>query len=313
MIRHSPAEVFIKYLVVHPDRYSNDAVVELLRLKQLDFLGPAYIERVRRGLQPPFPFRPQDRVHRPSMRFITKHQLFYAFHPDKPMERALHMLDDPRAKEVMETMLITEDPPGLIAHRMNSLGMVCDTRAVERYRFFFFNTNLVDSTELRALVYLRSHFVPENSDEYEDQMRSAMKKVAYRDPRRIVADHPMKNIASLLNQMRMGFLPTQFDFTRLLQAAKHMAIMQAASAVGVAGRGDAAASRDYSLTAKIMQEMLQEVGSADSDLQRELQMFALKTEQENLPYVGELTDGSYTVEVQPIMRGDEETEDVGHK
>lgn len=304
MIRHSPAEMYIKYLLAHPDRYSNDTVIELLQLKQLDFIGPSYLERLRRSLRTPFPFRPQDRLHRPSMKFIMQHQSYYLFHPDKPMERALYLLDNPKAKEVLETTIITNDPIGLISHRMNAMGMECDTRTVERYRFFFFNTDLVDVTELRALIYLRSHFVPENSDEYEDQVRGALKKTAFRDPRRALADHPMPFVASVMNQMRLGFLPTQFDIAKLLRTARDLAIAQVASSGCVAGRGDAAAGRDYSMTAKMMQELMMDIGSPDLDLRKELQMLALRTEQVQLPYVKELTDGSYTVDVQPIEQED---------
>lgn len=300
MIRHSPAEKYIEYLLVHPDQYSNDAIIKLLRLKQLDFLSPSYLDRLREGLRAPHPFRPQDRFHRPSMRFVTKHQLFYLFQPDKPMERALYILDNPRAKEVVETMLITDDPPGLISYRMKSLGMKCDTRAVERYRFFFFNTYLVDGTEMRALLYLRTHFVPEDSDEYEDQMRAALKKAAWRDPRRMVADHPVRPVASLLNQMRMGFMPSQLELGKLLVATRAVTATQIYSSTTVGGPRSAAESRDYAMTAKMLTELLQEIGSPDSELQRDLQLFALKTEQADIPYVGELPDGSYTVDVQPI-------------
>lgn len=311
MIRRSPCEVYIKYLLVHPDQYGTDDIIDLLRLKQLDFLSPSYMERLRRGLKKPKNFRPHDLLHKSSGRFLARHRLHYLFHPDKAAQQAADILDDPRAKEDMEAMLITFDPPALIAHRMNALGRACDALTVERYGFFYFNTDIVDSTELRAILRLRVDFVHPDSDEYEDQMRSAMKKSAFRDPRRMMADQPTRQIASLLNRMRMGFMPNQLELSRLLQATRAVTSMQALSAAQVGGHNGASEARDYVLASKMLCEMLNDIGSPDADLQAELQALALKTDKEEPTYIGELTDGSHTVDVMPLsVSDDEEVEHV---
>lgn len=300
MIRCSPAEVFIKYLIVHPDGYGDEAIIDLLRLKQLDFLSPSYIRRLRLGLHPPVPFRPDDRFHRPSNRFITAHRIYYLFRPDDAMEQANIILGHPRAKEVMETMLITADMPGLIAHRIQSLGLECSVRTVERYGHFYFNAELVDSTELSALMRLRTDFVDPNSDEYEDQMRAAMKKSGYRDPRRLAADHPMRPLAGVMNRMRMGFMPTSLELARLASSVRVMCMTQVASAAMLGGSRSATEARDFATAASQITELLNNIGSPDSELQKELQMLALKTDDGAVPYIGELTSGSHTVDVQPL-------------
>ena len=122
MIRHSPCEVYIKYLLSHVGGYGDEDVIQILRLKQLDFIGPSYLQRLRSDLLVPTTFRPHDRRHRPSARFLSTHQLHYLYHPDGAMEIARKVLHNPRAKEAMETMLITADPPALIADSMTSLG-----------------------------------------------------------------------------------------------------------------------------------------------------------------------------------------------
>lgn len=302
MIRHSPAEVYAQYLVVHPDGYGDDTIVAMLQLKQLDFISPSYINRLRRELHPPTPFRPFDNSHRPSLHFLTAHRLYYLFHPDEAMEQALVILDDPKAKEVMESMLITEDPPGLVAHRMRGAGRLCSTKTVERYRCFFFNTDLVDETEMRALMRLRTDFVDPNSDEYEDQVRAALKKVGFRDSRRMVAEHPVRPLASLLNQMRMGNLPSNLELSRLAASVRAMCLMQAHAAAITSGPRGAADARDFVLAASSVTEMLSNMGTPDQDLQRELQKLALGTDSTSPPYIGELSDGEHTVDVQPLAR-----------
>jgi hypothetical protein len=308
MIRRSPAEVYIKYLIVHPDGYGDEAIIELLRLKQLDFLSPGYLRRLRLGLHPPIPFRPDDRFHRPSNRFLAAHRIHYLFRPDEAMEQADAILNNPRAKEVVETMLITADMPGLIAHRVNSLGLGCSVKTVERYGFFYFNTELVDSTELSALMRLRTDFVDPNSDEYDDQMRAAMKKSGYRDPRRLAADHPMRPLAGVMNRMRMGFMPSSLELARLASSVRVMCLTQAASAAILGGPRSATEARDFTTAASQITELLNNIGSPDSELQKELQMLALKTDEGAVPYIGELTSGSHTADVQPLAS--RETTDV---
>jgi hypothetical protein len=309
MIRRSPCEVYIKYLLVHPDNYSNDDVIDLLRLKQLDFLSPSYLDRLRRGLKLPKNFRPHDLLHSASSRFLAKHCIHYLFHPNKPVRQALEILEDPRAKEDMEAMLITDDPLALISHRMKALGHGCDVEAVGRYKFFFFNTSTLDSTELRAILRLRVDFVHPDSDEYEDQMRAAMKKSAYRDPRRMMADQPTRTMGTILNQMRMGYMPNQLDLSRLLTATRASTMLQAFTSSQVGGHSGASETRDYVLASKMLGEMMNDIGSPDSDLQAELQAIALKTDKEDVPYIGELTSGEHTVDVMPIA-SPEESADV---
>jgi hypothetical protein len=310
MIRRSPCEVYIKYLLVHPDTFSNDDVIDLLRLKQLDFLSPAYLDRLRLGLKVPKNFRPHDLLHPASSRFLAKHCIHYLFHPNKSVQQSMDILDDPRAKEDMEAMLITADPAALIAHRMRSLGRKCDVDTVERYKFFFFNVDLVDSTELRAILRLRVDFSHPESDEYEDQMRAAMKKSAYRDPRRMMADQPTRAMGTLLNQMRMGYMPSQLELSRLLTATRAVTAAQAFSSAQIGGHTGASEARDYVLASKMIGEMMNDIGSPDSDLQAELQAIALRTDKEDVPYIGELTSGEHTVDVMPITGRSEETADV---
>lgn len=300
MIRHSPAEVYIKFLIAHPDGYETETIMDMLRLKQLDFIGPSYIERLRLELHPPPHFQPENKLHRPSSRFITKHRLFYLFHPDLPMEEAYEILEDPKSKEAVETMLITDEAPALIAHRTRSFGVQCTLQSIERYRFFFFNTDLVDDTELRTLLRLRTDFVDPNSDDYDDQVRMAMKKVGFRDPRRIAADHPMRSMSAIMNMMRMGFMPNSVELSRLASSVRVMCLTQAAGTAMIGGPGSAGETRDFIIAANGVSELLNNVGSPDTELQKELQMLALKTDDASPRHIAELPEGSHTVDVQPL-------------
>lgn len=225
------------------------------------------------------------------------------------MENAFALLQDPQAKELLESMLITEDPELTILYRLESMGRRYCNRTVERYRFFFFNPTLVDSTEMRALLRYRTDFIDPNSDEYEDQMRRAMQKSAYCDARSMVSSQPTKSIASLLNQMRMGFIPSQIQLQQLMGATRIAALIQAQAASLIGGRNSSSETRDFILAAKMLTEMMQEVGGSDQDLTRELQQLALQTDGVPVPNVFALTGGNHTVELMPAITKEEK--DVG--
>src|SRR5258706_11783590 len=114
MFLRSPAEFFIKYLLVHPRRYTVEDIQRLLDKVDLPFVSVAYVEGLRERLAPPDPFRPWERLHSSSQRFLSRERLQRLFFRDKAMDRAQRILETPRAKEFAETMLLTRAPPAAI-------------------------------------------------------------------------------------------------------------------------------------------------------------------------------------------------------
>lgn len=303
MLRRSPAELYIKYLLSHPDAYGDKAIIDILRLKQLDYLGPSYLSRLRSGMRVPSPFLPWNVLDRPSSRFLRNEKLYYLYRPDEAMHAAYRLLDDAQAKELIESMLVTDDPPALIAYRIRQLGQRCTTTTIERFRWFFFNPTLVDGTEMRAILRLRYESKDPDEDDYDKQNRVILSKEGYKDSRRRVTAHPVKQVASLLNQLRAGFKPSRAQLHGLVEAARIAAVSQAAAA---ALSGNAQDMRDFALGAKVLTELLSEIGSGDTEMVQELQKLALKTAQDNLPTIQQLTGGDVTTELSSLAHRNEE-------
>ena len=57
--------------------------------------------------------------------------------------------------------------------------------------------------------------------------------------------------------------------------------------------------RDYTLGAKLMGELIQELGSPEEELKKGLQQLALKNQDAQLPMLSELSGGSHTTDLQP--------------
>lgn len=286
MVRRSPCERYLKYLIVHPDGYSNDEIRQLAQLQQLDYLGAPYLDRLRSSVTPPLPFYPEDRTHTRSQGFLNSEGLWAIFHPDADMKAAQQALEKPRVKEGLESMLLSmasvEYISAVARHRLN---VTMSVRAVQLYKVYFFDVDLVDSTELKALMDSR---VQINAEEDPDAKRLSISMLAANktDPRKEATKIASPQMAALMNSLRMGFLPSNIDMSKLAAAARYASTIQAYNA---SLHGYAANARDFALVAKAMSEILDSVGDASVDLQSDLTQMLLETDAAEVPQLADLS------------------------
>jgi len=300
MIRHSPAEYYVKYLLVHPKRYTDSNIREILGTRQLDDLGGAYLVRLRRDLRVPAPFYPYDPKHSRSQRFLLKERLLLLYRPDDAMKNANQLLATARAKELLESMIFSGSTAPWAASALQRAGFPATSEAVDHFRFYYCNIGLVDSTEMRALIRLRvSH--PADSDDPELTAQSAaLVKAQYMDARLAAVEMPISPLANLLNMMRMGYMPSNVELSKIASATRTAASIRAYESAIRGGPRDHERSRDYALVAKSMTEMLAAVGSPEEDFQKELSSIMLRRDEAEIPYIHQLSSGRHTVEMQPV-------------
>ncbi len=300
MIRRSPCEYYIKYLLIHPDAYSIDDIHQALREQQLDFPGEVSIQRMKNRLRPPPVFRPYDPRHQPTFRFLVQEGVYYLFHPDQHMRAAIYLLGRPRAKEMIEAMSISNDPIDLICHRLGKIGIQATPLDLKRFFCFFWNMDLVDRTELNALLRMRVETMVADGDDPVSRARHrAMKAAYYNDTRMAAVASPVSPFAGVLNQMRYGFRPDRVDIVALLETAKEIATIRTAEELLGRGPNAAQTSRDFSAALQNLHSLTESVGSLDADLQNNVMNLMLDTDGEEVPYIQQLTGGDHTVDVQP--------------
>jgi hypothetical protein len=175
-------------------------------------------------------------------------------------------------------------------------GWPCTPEAVELYQRFYWNIELVDSTELKAIIQLRVAPQP-TTDPDESAQGSALLKAHYSDPRRVAAGISISPLAGIMNQMRMGLMPSNVELAKLASAARVAATIKVLESLygNSAERG-----RDYALIAKVMSEMLESVGSPEEELQENLKSLTLHTESAPVIHINQLSAGQHTVDIQPI-------------
>lgn len=298
MIRRSPAELYLKYLVLHPKRYTNEQIKEICDLVQLDFLGKWYVDRLRARLKPPVPFYPFDKYHTPSYRFLMTEGLSWIFFPDKSGFKAFDILERARIKEYVEAMIASNAPHTAIAHGVGrQFRYTCDSTVIDRYKEFFWNVDLLDMTELRALLLLRVDQLENHSNPEIKEQHKSVKSASYKDARRAAANMPFSPYSALITQAKMGVMPSQFDMLRLTRMAHEWATVRANEELMSNGNGSSSRAVEYSTIARNFNEILKDVNKPDSDLREQLATIAMRTDDVSLPNIHQLSQGRHTADV----------------
>lgn len=288
----SPAEFYIKHLLLWPDGYSDEEVIQLLDDVGLDYIDQKYIERVRKGLKPPSPFYPLDASHSRSQRFLVKSGLFYIFQPDDDMKTALSLVKKPRAKEFIEAMSLSGAPTEYMKMTLKrQFSVTCTSKALERYLYFFWNMDLVDATQLRVLLQMRYRDL--NGEKGYDKM---LRNAYFQDARKVAADLPYSPTSSMLAQMRMGLRPGRVEVAVQMVEARKSAILKGLEALERDGPTDSQRGLNHFQSARILTELLEMVIKPDQDLYERVQAITLRTDAQRLPSLKELSDGQHTTD-----------------
>lgn len=303
MLRNSPADYYIKYLVVHPAGYDNNKIRDILRMSQLDYIGNEHLDRMRDLVQPPDPFYPYDLTHKKSQRFLIKERIAKLFQRDEATEKAFSLLDSPRAKEFLESMTLAGAPLQAIAVGLhNQTKFSCSVRALEQYLHFFWNLDLVDSTEIRTILAIRGLEEVRDGDFFEAAKAKAKERAGFQDPRKIAAELPNNPLVALLSQMRMGIMPKSIDLALALDATQKAATLRSLEASLRGGFEDHKKAVDFIMVARTAGEMLETVVKPDEKLREQLSAIALTTETRTIPTLGTLSAGAHTTDTGPPLR-----------
>lgn len=304
MIRRTPVEYFLKFLIVHPDDYSEAEIREKLFEHGLDDLGAYYIERLRKKLTPPKPFYPTDKLHFRSQRFLIKEGIQDLFFPDEDTATAFRILEYPRIKEFVESMVIAYAPSEAIAYSLTRHRKFrASARAVEIFKQYFWNVDLIDSVGMRALLKMRPGAAAAHESTDIQRQAEALKSASWNDPRRSVAEMPFSPLSTVMAQMRMGLMPAEMNLSKVLMRAREMSAMSMYEALCTNGMKDHEKAKDLAAIVHSITEVLEIVVKPDENMREELSQIAMRTDEKSVPYVHELSAGKHTVDMQPMPKG----------
>lgn len=298
MVRRSPAELYLKYLIVRHESSSDKQIADIARAQHLDPLGAFYIARLRRDVVTPVPFYPENKQHKASFRFLMAKGLFAFFWPNQHVTTALNLLKHPQAKELIEQMLLSRSPVNWIVGALQREGYRASDKAVVYYKSFFFNVDLVDDLEMRTLLRLRFQATQSATDPDVARMEAAYEKEAWSDPRTAVAAAPIRSLATLMTSVRMGLLPDNASLAKVLATARYVTVVRSIEAAVRNGQYDAERSQAYMSVAAAANTILESVGSPEEDFQSKLSSIRLQTEEGELPMLEDVSRGIHTDDIE---------------
>jgi hypothetical protein len=319
MFRRSPCDLYLKYLIVHPDHLTDEAIERRAVAEQLDSGGRVHLTRLRSSCVPPRLFRPLDAFHDPSHRFLTKHNIRRLFFPDEHVETAFQILQAPRAKEFVEAMLLAEAPAIRIGQEVTRrFGVVCATEGINSYKRFFWDIDKLDTTERRTLIRMRAVATdPVDEALRDDPMvrlremayAGALEKAHYKDPRRIAVDLPSSPISSVIIQIYMGAEPSELDIGMLLHDTRRLAVLRANEEARGNMPGSAKRFRDWVAGLKDLKEIMEDSATPAQELEKHIQTLRLKTRPSSAPVLHQLSGGRHTIDLQPQSVSEEEEDE----
>lgn len=304
MIRRSPCEHYTKFLILQSRKYTDAQIKELLLDDQLDYLSASYMKKLREQCIPPVPFFPDDKNHRRSRNFLIAEGIEDLFDNTKAVRAAKAILKTPRAKELVEAMTLTRVPVRAIAIALSrQRGAGFDEDAVLAYQRYFWNIELLDSTEMRALLFQRAMSPDLHQDPEVKAQAKSFKNASYTDPRRVAAQMAHSPIGARLAQMRMGFMPNTDELAKLVETVRLTALARSLEMATYGGPEDSIRALNYAITAEKMGNILEQIVRPDEELRSQLSAIALRTNAPNkAPSVRQLSGGHHTVDLLPGVK-----------
>ena len=295
----SPAEFYIKYLVIHPDGYSTEDIKERLLDESLDYIGPKYIDRLRKNMpKVPNPFYPTDAYHRQSYMYVCEQQIDRLFIPDSSMRRTLTLLRHAQAKLQIETMIGGGEPAVLIAAAVSRACRVhCTADDIKLFTHYFCDFRALDALDRRRLCDLRDKVMARDVEEFKD-MEKSLRRTSYKDPRRIVAEMPQSPCAMFAAQLALGIMPPIAKIAERVEEVALLGIQRAHEAALDNGPGAHEKYAMFSGGSQRAVEVSQTIAKPNDAL-KGLGDIALRTSLKVAPTIHEITGGRHTVDMLP--------------
>jgi len=305
MIRHSPCERYIRYLLLDNPERDNAEIRGILEAQGLDCLGDAYLNGLRQQFNAlPDGFNPRSRRHCDSFNLVRDAGVLELFQGDpREMAPMYSILDNARAKEFIEVALIFEAPANAIADQLRRYYYVPDATpaAVERYRWFYWDVRLVDTTELRGIIKLRYLRAKESSNKEIELQGKALSSSLYSDPRWIAANTPRSHFSALLGQISLGMMPANIDISTAMSYSRAMMILrvyeESISRVPDADRR----ALNWTHSIKMLGELNEQKERPEDSLRAQLEAITLRTDTQKMPYVLAVSNGEHTVDLASVV------------
>lgn len=312
MIKHSPAERYLKALIIHPAVYDDAYIKDIARELGLDVLGDWYLKYLRQKMKPPKIFYPEDAGHVASQRYLLQEQLEYVFRQDEHMKKATRLLCRPRARELAETMILGGAPDHAVAAALvKRFQFKCETLAITRFKYYYWDIDLLSSVDMRALLEMRNQDLLTAGDKEIQGQYPALHRQRYTDPRVVASKLPHSPLMGLIAQTHLGYSAKKTDVSELVGSAKVTALRRVSEYLNLGGPQNVQMANTLAITAEILGRLEKEVSNPEDELRNDLQRIAIATTTKEVPTLAKLSSGHHTTDlgVKPEVQDAEFVDD----
>jgi len=298
----SPAERYIRALVVHPDEYSSSDIEERLIDDGLDFISLKYIDSVRKKMPPrPRIFYPTDQSHQPSFMYICDNGINRFYIPDQTMRLSRSILEHARAKLQIEAMLMCGQTfLAISAALMHAYQIYATPDAVGLYKHYFWDTTALDVPKLRILLEIRYKVMEESIPEFKGRAE-ILRRAYYKDPRYFAVSMPNSMFSAYAVQQALGFLPPVGNIMESIDDLVGRTFHAAAQALMIGGPRASEEYANWLNAAQTLTNIQQTLGRPNDGL-KGLETIALRTDPAPVPTLSQLSGGhgNHTAELVPM-------------
>ena len=157
MIRRSPAEYYIRYRLLASPRVEIGTLIEELEEDLIFVPSRKYVEKLRRRMNIPMPFRPRSLADTASQKLLGDQRVWSMFHASQGTRQARALLQNLRPRMAIQLLLAASVPDELIVEVAHDhLHVALSAHGLQEFRHYFWNVGLLSRIELGE--YIEQHF-----------------------------------------------------------------------------------------------------------------------------------------------------------
>lgn len=275
-MRH-PSEYWIKYLISQ-DAHTDEQIQGMCEMANLGAINDTYLINLRMAMMKdrPILFRPRDVQCRASQLFLRKEGIHEAWYRNQHMKTAVNILISSKLRALVETFILSPLKSDQAVRKIREkLDIKLHKSAYELYRHFFWNSNLLSSTDWGD--FLRSRELS-----HHEWLRLA------------VTAHGPQGIQMLLWKTGTGNL-RQLTANRIFEDIRNIAYMKIKEIeLRPAHMEHSQTFLNYARAAKIAQEEVANTSDAMKDVLSHFQAFRMQHSEMTTPSIGQLTGGNFS-------------------
>lgn len=292
LLRQVPCQRYLLYLLARGTRLPE--IGERCESLRLIYGGEDFLQALHLSLELPDPFRPNSRTHEPSQTWLKEHGIAALFPSPwpAPAEAAFRLIQKPRAKEALETLLLAGSSREGIVLTLRRLGIQTSEETLLWAERLFWDISAMEVTELRAVLQMRA---PSLAQVFANPyLAKKVERAMYRDPRLLLADVPKGPAAVLVAQTLLGVPQQKMNLEAFYQMMLEAISLRAMEAIYANGKDASFELLNYTSAAKAIADIKERLVKPDKQAQEGIQRATIvyRQQRQNSPA---LTEGNHQV------------------